>query len=115
MRDPEYLAFIRARPCSLSGHPVSDPHHAIKRLRGMSEAGLGTKGPDYFAIPMCRRCHRELHDGKLTISREEVLEICAINLICYIQQLKAPTVVQRINAKRQENEESEPETSRRET
>ena len=114
LRDPQYLDFIRSRPCSFCGCPTTDPHHAIRRLRGLSEAGMGQKGPDYLAIPVCRSCHRKIGDGKLTISREEVLEICVINLICYIQQHKAPSLVQRINAKRQENQEIEEEMNRSE-
>lgn len=100
LRDPEYLDFIRSRPCSFCGRPISDPHHAIKRLRGLSEAGMGQKGPDYLAIPVCRKNHREIHDGKASISQEEILEICVINLICYIRQLKNPSLVQKINARR---------------
>ena len=103
MRDTQYLDFIRSRPCSFCGNPTTDPHHAIKRLRGLSEAGMGQKGPDYLAIPLCRKCHRKLHDGELASSREELLEICLINLICYIQQLKTPSLVQRVNAAREED------------
>jgi hypothetical protein len=114
MRDPEYLNFIRSRPCSFCGRLISDPHHAIKRLRGLNEVAMGQKGPDYLAIPLCRKNHREFHDGKLAISREEVLEICAINLISYIRRLKNPSLVQKINAMLQENQKSEKEKDRSE-
>jgi len=103
LRDRDYLNFLRRRPCSFCGFPKTDAHHAIKRLRGLSEAGLGMKGPDYLAIPLCRKCHDELHNGKLTPSREELLEICTINLICHIQELKTPSLTQKINAGREEN------------
>lgn len=106
IRDAQYLDFIRSRPCSFCGNPITDPHHAIKRLRGLSGAGMGQKGPDYLAIPVCRKTHHEIHDGKASISREEILEICVINLICYIGKLKNPSLVDKINAKRQENQKS---------
>jgi len=103
MRDPKYLDFIRSRACSFCGNPITDPHHAIRRLRGLSEAGLGQKGPDYLAMPICRKSHREFHDGKFTIDRGEILEICLTNLICYVQKLNFPSLVQKINAGREEN------------
>jgi len=105
MHDPQYLEFLRSRPCSFCGNPISEPHHAIRRLRGLNEAGMGQKGPDYLAIPICRKSHRQFHDGKFTISREEILEICVINLICHVQELMTPSLVQRINAGRKENPE----------
>jgi len=103
MRDPHYLDFIRSRPCSFCGFPITDPHHAITRLRGLSQAALGQKGPDYLAIPICRKSHREFHGGKFSISREELLEICLTNVIYYTQELKCSSPVQRINAGRKES------------
>lgn len=84
MRSPEYLNFIRTRPCSFCGNPLTEPHHCIKRLRGISEARLAQKGSDYLAIPVCRKCHEDIRDGRLQPRREEYLELCLINLICYL-------------------------------
>jgi len=84
MRSPEYLNFIRTRPCSFCGNPLTQPHHCIKRLRGISEARLAQKGSDYLAIPVCHKCHEDIRDGRLQPRREEYLELCLINLICYL-------------------------------
>jgi hypothetical protein len=84
MRSPEYLNFIRTRPCSFCGNPLTEPHHCIKRLRGISQAQLAQKGSDYLAIPVCHRCHEDIRDGRLQPRREEYLELCLINLICYL-------------------------------
>jgi hypothetical protein len=34
-----YIEFIRCRPCNLCGNPQTEPHHSIRRLPGISEAG----------------------------------------------------------------------------
>jgi hypothetical protein len=86
MRSPEYLNFIRTRPCSFCGNPLTEPHHCIKRLRGISDARLAQKGSDYLAIPVCHKCHEDNRDGRLKPSREEYLELCLINLICYLER-----------------------------
>ena len=85
MKDPDYLQFIRSRPCTFCGDPrTTEPHHPIRRLRGISESGLAQKGADYLGIPICRRHHTQLHDGNLHISREELLEVIVANLVCYL-------------------------------
>ena len=84
-RDSRYLEFIRSRPCSFCGHPVVDPHHALKGLRGI-RAGMVQK-IDYLAIPLCRPCHTKLHDSILKPDRSELLELVVINLICYLDNL----------------------------
>lgn len=84
MRSPEYLNFIRTRPCSFCGNPTTEPHHCIKRLPGISEARLAQKGSDHLAIPVCHKCHEKIRDGRLKPSREEYLELSLINLTCYL-------------------------------
>ncbi len=79
-----YIEFIRSRPCNLCGNPQTEPHHSIRRLPGISEAGLAQKGSDYLTIPVCHKCHEDIRDGRLKPSREEYLEICLINLICHL-------------------------------
>jgi hypothetical protein len=83
--ESNYLDFIRSRPCTLCGNPQTEPHHAIRRLPGISEARLGQKGSDFLCIPLCNRCHTKLHRGVITLSRTEVLEFCLINLICFLE------------------------------
>jgi hypothetical protein len=84
MKDEQYLDFIRSRPCSFCASPRTEPHHCIRRLRGISEKGLAQKGSDYLAIPVCHGCHEDFRDGRRMPSREEYLELCLINLICYL-------------------------------
>jgi len=81
----DYLDFIRSRPCTLCGNPQAEPHHAIRRLPGISEARLAQKGSDFLCIPLCNPCHTKLHRGGITLSRTEVLEFCLINLICFLE------------------------------
>lgn len=83
-RDGKYLDFIRTRPCSFCACQVVEPHHVLKGLRGI-RAGMVQK-IDYVAIPLCRRCHEDLHKGLLKPSREELLEVILINVICYLDQ-----------------------------
>ena len=89
MQSPEYLSFIRTRPCSFCGNPTTEPHHCIKRLRGISDARLAQKGADYLSIPACHKCHEDIRDGRLKPTREHYLELCLINLICYLHENKA--------------------------
>ena len=84
MRDSHYLNFIRTRPCAVCGNPRTDPHHALRTLRGISEAGMAEKGSDYLAIALCRRHHDAIHTGSLKLHHEELLEFIAINLISYL-------------------------------
>ena len=81
----DYLDFIRSRPCTLCGRPGTEPHHAIRRLPGVSEARLAQKGSDFLCIPLCRDCHIKLHKGSITLSCAELLEFCVINLICFLE------------------------------
>jgi hypothetical protein len=85
-----YLDFIRSRPCTLCGNPRTEPHHAIRRLPGISEAGLAQKCSDFLCIPLCNPCHRNLHRGVITLSRTGVLEFCLINLICFLEATYPP-------------------------
>lgn len=60
----------------------------MKRLRGISEAGLGQKGSDLLAIPACRRCHDGIHARRIQPSREEILELIVTYLICFLDENK---------------------------
>lgn len=51
LRDPDYLAWIRSRPCIVSG-ARAEAHHTVPRSIG---------GSDYRAVPLAPRLHRELH------------------------------------------------------
>jgi hypothetical protein len=60
LRDKKYLAFIRLQRCFKCGQKPSDPHHT-------ETGGMGMKGSDKKAVPLCRVCH-DRHDriGKET-------------------------------------------------
>ena len=49
---PEYLVFVRTRPCIVCRSGASDAHHLVSR---------GAGGSDYQAIPLCRKHHSEIH------------------------------------------------------
>jgi len=61
----KYTRWVKAQPCAGCGNPADDPHHIIDHGFG----GTGTKPHDLFIIPLCRRCHDEVH--KNTAAFEE--------------------------------------------
>ncbi len=56
-RDPEHLARIRQMRCAFCGGPGGVPHH----VRRWGKGWMGTKPPDYMAIPSCVACHSRVH------------------------------------------------------
>ncbi|NIG74057.1 DUF968 domain-containing protein [Klebsiella sp. Ap-873] len=54
---PDYLKWVKSQPCEGCGSSADDSHHLI----GHGQGGMGTKSHDSFAIPLCRKCHDELH------------------------------------------------------
>lgn len=83
MRDPRYLDFIRRRPCWFCGK-LAEPHHSIRHFPLISEGGIGVKGSDYLAVPLCRLCHEQMHSGHMKVKRELLMEIIITQLISYI-------------------------------
>lgn len=66
-RSPSYLEFIRSLPCVIC-RGRSEPHHT-------SKAGVGMKGSDYKAIPLCHGHHMECHTkGALTFQEKHNIE-----------------------------------------
>jgi hypothetical protein len=57
-RSRAHLAFVRGQPCAVCPEPAAEAHHAFRRAGG---GGVGLKGCDLLAVPLCLRCHRELH------------------------------------------------------
>ncbi|WP_109728203.1 DUF968 domain-containing protein [Edwardsiella tarda] len=55
----KYTRWVKTQPCCGCGNPADDPHHIINS--GLGLGGIGTKTHDLFVIPLCRRCHDELH------------------------------------------------------
>ncbi|WP_336062457.1 DUF968 domain-containing protein [Serratia sp. 201] len=58
VEDSKYTRWVKTRPCCGCGARADDPHHII----GHGLGGMGTKPSDYLTIPLCRTCHRKLHD-----------------------------------------------------
>lgn len=51
-----YLDWIKSFPCCVCQRFPVDPSH----LNGHGFGGIGTKTPDWWAIPLCREHHSEL-------------------------------------------------------
>ena len=54
----KHLAFVRGQRCAVCENPAAEAHHAFRRAGG---GGVGLKGCDLLAVPLCLRCHRDLH------------------------------------------------------
>lgn len=55
--DEAYLRWVRTLPCCMCGaRPPSHAHHK-------TGAGMALKAPDRETLPLCRKDHRDLHDG----------------------------------------------------
>lgn len=57
MEHRAYLDWVKGLRCVACDGPADDPHHP----HGAGFKGMGTKVPDWWAIPMCRPCHDTLH------------------------------------------------------
>jgi len=56
--DPEYIRWLKGRPCRECGARVTAPHHR-------TGAGMGLRAPDREAMDLCgdgvRGCHGSIH------------------------------------------------------
>ena len=59
MKRPKRRRWVKTQKCMTCGNQADDPHHII----GHGLGGMGTKADDLFVIPLCRKCHNELHAG----------------------------------------------------
>ena len=57
VRSRPYMDAVKRLPCVACNAPADDPHHP----HGVGFRGAGTKTPDLWVIPLCRKCHDELH------------------------------------------------------
>lgn len=56
-RSPEYLAFVRKKPCLVCGNKEnSHAHHVYS-------AGLGLKCSDFYVVPLCHNHHMVVSDS----------------------------------------------------
>ena len=59
-RDNDYLNHLREQPCIICGiQHRSDVHH----VRDTRTAGEGIKSPDWYALPLCHKCHMTVAHG----------------------------------------------------
>lgn len=57
-RDPNYLAWLRTKPCMACGRKPSTAAH-------IGTSNMGFKPPDNQCVPLCMHCHQlqEYHKG----------------------------------------------------
>jgi hypothetical protein len=53
-KSEDYLDYVRSLPCRICDDNPVDPHHT-------ETGGVGMKGSDFTAIPLCRKHHDEYH------------------------------------------------------
>ena len=71
-----YLDWIKTLPCDDCGAaPPSDPSHSN------THKGMGTKSPDWWAIPQCRECHDAYECEPSRFERERHLRRAALYLL----------------------------------
>jgi hypothetical protein len=57
MESRKYMDWVKTLRCVCCNAPADDPHHP----HGVGFKGMGTKVPDWWAFPLCRQHHDELH------------------------------------------------------
>jgi hypothetical protein len=80
-RVPRYLAFVRTQPCWFcsSTEGIHAHHH------GRTGGGMGIKGCDLHAVPLCSAHHREWHQkGRVDPfdKRSTILELWRASAEC---------------------------------
>lgn len=60
IEDRSYLDWVKKLECCVCNAPADDPHHIVV----VGYKGMGSKTADYWAIPLCRPHHDELHHDK---------------------------------------------------
>lgn len=90
-RSDAYLAFIRSRPCSVTGSSSDVVAHHVRCLGG---GGAGLKPPDWTCVPLTAEEHAYLHArGESSYWSAKgvnpLSEIC-MNLLVYLAQRPSP-------------------------
>ena len=55
IKDKKYLKWIKEKKCVFCGHMPCEGHH-------LENGNQTRRSNDHNVIPVCRRCHRFLHD-----------------------------------------------------
>lgn len=79
---PVYTRWVKTQKCMTCGNQADDPHHIIGHRLG----GMGTKADDLFVIPLCRKCHNELHAGVKEFEEKHGSQL--LLLICFLMHAK---------------------------
>lgn len=66
VEDSKWTRWVKTQKCCGCGERADDPHHII----GHGFSGMATKPCDYLTIPLCRTCHRNLHDNPIAWEAE---------------------------------------------
>jgi hypothetical protein len=85
-RSEEYLEYVRSQSCSVDGcNDGSVAHHVFP-------GGVGLKGSDFAAIPLCWDHHNELHNiGVKTFAKKHKLHYATVivnTLIPYLDKME---------------------------
>jgi hypothetical protein len=62
--DETYLRYVRRQPCCICGGIDVEAHHLrVGSINeGVTPPGMGQRSSDRWAVPLCNRHHRELHN-----------------------------------------------------
>lgn len=74
---PEFLRFIRSKPCVVCGHATVDADHLHTR---------GAGGSDFSALPLCRLHHSERHQlGNARFEEKYRINLWRINATLVVE------------------------------
>ena len=86
VRSAKYLKFVRGQRCAFCPNPASEAHHVSRKSGG---GGMGLKGCDLLAAPLCNLHHREYHtkrwigDRSIPETQAELWKAIALSLRAY--------------------------------
>lgn len=84
-RSSKYLAFIRGRPCTVTGTEENVVAHHVRCLGG---GGMGLKPSDFYCVPLTAEEHSKLHaHGEKSFwarHLQDPVDVIQMNLLCYI-------------------------------
>lgn len=81
-RSKKYIATVKGQPCLNCGSTDTEDHHDD---RDFYNSGTGIKAPDSQTIPLCRNCHTLVHNGELTIDKDQAKVFMVNNLTKFIK------------------------------
>lgn len=97
-RDKKYLKFVKKYPCCACGWRPNN--HLLVHAHHTETGGMGIKGSDYSAVPLCFICHDKVHKtgGKNNIPNlEQVIERLQAHYKQWLKELKNVGVTETAN------------------